>query len=133
MVAILALTFFGTMAAFIGSLAALAMSIGILWKIKPTQAVIRFFARQFGSPSVDFVSGKIREIVHEETADLRAQMYPNGGSSLADKINRLRLDVAIVREGLEDVKNRLEVMNPTKPTGEIAATPPMKQPSNLQV
>lgn len=61
----------------------------------------------------------IKVIVHEETADLRRQMYPNGGSSLADKINTIRDDVVLIRSDLVDVRTRLEAIHPT---GEIPVT-----------
>jgi hypothetical protein len=128
--ALIALTFITQVAAFVFAASIFVGAFGVLWRVPLTQKALRFVGRQFGEPIVNSVRREIREIVHEETADLRAQLYPNGGSSLADKINRMRLDVYLVRTGLEDVKNRLEAMHPT---GEIPTTTAMKQPQDLQV
>lgn len=130
MIAVLAIGILSQIAALVFAASIFIGAFSVLWKIKPTQAAIRFLARQFGTPMVDSVKKQIREIVHEETTDLRMQLYPNGGSSLADKINRIRRDVALVCEGVEDVNRRLDEIHRT---GEIPATPGMKQPRNLQI
>jgi hypothetical protein len=42
-----------------------------------------------------------------EIAKMKSQLFPNGGSSLADKVTRLQLDVVKIRSTIDSISTEL--------------------------
>jgi hypothetical protein len=42
-----------------------------------------------------------------EIAKMKSQLFPNGGSSLADKVTRLQLDVVKIRSTIDSISSEL--------------------------
>jgi len=42
-----------------------------------------------------------------EISKMKSQLFPNGGSSLADKVTRLQLDVVKIRSTIDSINSQL--------------------------
>jgi hypothetical protein len=93
--------------------AVIAGAITALWAFKPTQWVMRSFSRLFIKPINTGIENKFRTVIKEETEDIRKQVFPNGGSSLSDKMSRTELQVEMLNVLIQSVHEKLDVIGMT--------------------
>jgi len=91
--------------------AATIAALMVIWKFPPTRATVKYLGRGFWNPVRDNVLGALRTVVREETEDIRKQVFPNGGSSLADRIARADLEVSLIKNGLSGLGHDLRFIN----------------------
>lgn len=106
------------------SIAALIAAASAIWLFKPTRMLVTYLVRGFIAPAIESLRDWLKVIIREETADIRAQVFTNGGSSLADKVNRTNMRIGDLQGLIADTNRMVAALHDTTETPVTQSQPP---------